>query len=240
MALVTGSARRIGAEILRTLHQAGFNVVIHCYHSIAEANALAEPLNNKRQNSALVKSYDLRLPDAGEILINAVLAWHGRLDLVINNASCFVHDDELEKKPCLQHELYALNVLAPWNISLKAAPLLAQHQGSIINITDIHADKPLKGYISYCQTKAALVTQTKGLARKLAPLIRVNAVAPGAIAWPEEGNTLSEDLKKEIINKTPLQCHGQPAYIAQAVMALVANPFITGQVITVDGGRSVV
>ena len=134
--------------------------------------------------------------------------------------------------------LFDTNVKVPFLLSLAARPLLRQQRGAIINITDIHAEKPLLGYSVYCQSKAALEMQTKTLAREFSPEIRVNAVAPGAIAWPEHANRLSSEEQQKIIDKTPLKCHGEPEYVAQAVLALGENPFITGQVLKVDGGRS--
>lgn len=135
--------------------------------------------------------------------------------------------------------LFTLNLKAPYLLSLKAQSHLAQHQGTIINITDIHAQKPLKGYTAYCQSKAALEMQTKALACEFAPLIRVNAIAPGAIAWPEQDNALSAEIQAKIIAQTPLKRHGDPQYIGLAVLSFIENPFITGQILNVDGGRSV-
>ena len=239
VALVTGSARRIGADIVKDLHEAGFRVAIHCHHSLKDARALAHVLNTRRLNSAYVFQEDLSREDAGHKLISSVVAWAQRLDVLVNNASIFVPSDCLTVNTKVWQDLFTLNVQAPFELSSAAYPLLAATQGNIINITDIHAEKPLKGYAVYCQTKAALLMQTKVLAREFAPRVRVNAVAPGAIAWPEKDNALSEEIRQQIIAKTPLQCHGKPAYIAKAVLAFVENPFITGQVLQVDGGRSI-
>jgi len=239
VALVTGAARRIGAAIAEQLHQAGYSVIIHCRSSLAEAQSLAQNLNQKRPNSALVLPCDLCTHQAIEELISSATAWVGRLDVLVNNASIFSRTDLADFDDKGWSELFETNVKIPFQLSLAARPYLALQQGAIINITDIHADKPLKGYAVYCQTKAALVMQTKALAREFAPQIRVNAIAPGAIAWPEQGNVLSLEQKNEIINKTPLKRHGSPLFIAQAVLALIENPFITGQILNVDGGRSV-
>ena len=134
--------------------------------------------------------------------------------------------------------LFDIHVKAPFLLSLAARPLLAKQSGAIINITDIHAETPLKGYSVYCQSKAALEMQTKSLARELAPEIRVNAIAPGAIIWPEHSNTLNAETQEKIITKIPLKKHGAPEYVAKAVLALAANSYITGQILKVDGGRS--
>lgn len=239
IALITGAARRIGAEIARALHQAGYRVVIHCHQSLADANQLAQTLNAERPDSALVVQADLSLPNTSDALIHAAIQWAGGLQVLVNNASLFIPSDLHTYDPACSETLFALNVFAPWRLSIAARPWLAQGSGSIINITDIHAEKPLKAYAEYCQSKAALWMQTKTLARELAPLIRVNAVAPGAIAWPEQENSLSEPIKNQIINETPLKMHGQPEFIAEAVLALITNPFITGQMLRVDGGRSI-
>ncbi len=239
VALITGAARRIGAEIARALHQAGYRVVIHCHQSLAAAQQLAATLNHQRPNSALVVQADLSLAHTSETVIKTAIAWGEALHVLINNASLFI-PSKLDTCASICHEtLYALNVFAPWRLSIAAHPWLAQESGSIINITDIHAETPLKGYAEYCQSKAALWMQTKTLARELAPLIRVNAVAPGAIAWPEQENSLSEAVKHQIIHETPLKMHGEPEFIAQAVLSLLANPFMTGQVLRVDGGRTI-
>lgn len=232
VALVTGSAQRIGAAIVRHLHEAGFRVVIHCYQSQAHAHTLAQELNRNRLDSAMVLTADLCAKKAGQMLISETLKWAGRLDLLVNNASVFSRND------ADWDALFNLNVKAPFLLSTSAFPLLSQSHGSIVNITDIHADKPLKGYAVYCQSKAALSMQTKALAREFAPTVRVNAVAPGAIMWPEQDNELNTAQKQKIIAEVPLKQHGNPVFIAQAVLALAENTFITGQTLCVDGGRS--
>ncbi|KTC99322.1 pteridine reductase [Legionella erythra] len=238
VALVTGGARRIGASIVQFLHQAGFKVAIHCHQSSTEAANLAKLLNNLQANSAEVIQCDLQRSDAGASIINDVTRWAGRLDLLVNNASVFFRTDTQQWQVDDQNRLFQINVFAPFALSTAAFPWLQLQKGSIVNITDIHADNPLKGYALYCQSKAALAMQTKALAREFAPLVRVNAVAPGAIAWPEHENSLSLSAREQIIARTPLKSHGQPEYIAQAVLALANNAFITGQILKVDGGRS--
>ncbi|TAL59070.1 MAG: pteridine reductase [Legionella sp.] len=239
VALVTGGARRIGAAIVKQLHGAGFKVVIHCHQSLDEAHALAVDLNHLRMDSAFVLSRELNREDAAAEMIATTIDWAGRLDLLVNNASIFTRngfDSFVEKE---WDDLFDINVKVPYLLSLAARPWLAKTQGAIINLTDTHAGKPLKGYAIYCQTKAALEMQTKALAREFAPEIRVNGVAPGAIVWPEHANALSATQQQQIIERTPLKQHGSPEFIAQAVLALAENAFITGQILKVDGGRSV-
>jgi len=243
VALVTGAARRIGAAIAERLHQAGFNVVIHCHDSRQEADALSNKLNHLRAHSACVLVADLSLKNQACTLVKQAVDWQGRLDVLVNNASCFiktpVRNIDLDGvDEAVWDKLWVTNVKAPLWLSEAAYACLAKHQGSIINITDVHAEKPLSEYAVYAQTKAALKMQTEALAREYAPNIRVNAVAPGAIAWPEGENALSPQLQKNIISKTLLKKHGEPKWIAEAVLSLVLNEFITGQTLRVDGGRS--
>ena len=202
--------------------------------------ALAQDMNRHRPDSALVLTADLTIKQAALALIDETVRWAGRLDLLVNNASIFASsqidalDDEQWDK------LFSTNARAPFWLSHQAYPFIATQKGSIINITDSHADRPLKGYSVYCQSKAALAMQTKALAREFAPNVRVNAVAPGAIAWPEHDNVLSEAQQQKIIAQIPLKQHGNPSCIAQAVLALADNPFITGQTLCVDGGRGLI
>jgi len=239
-ALITGAARRIGAAIAKTLHQAGFRVIIHCHRSLTEAEQLAESLNQQRADSALVIQQDLCDKDAAVQLIKKALDWAHRLDVLVNNASVF-HKNPFDRfDEALWEETFEANVKAPYKLSLTAYDALAKQSGVIINLTDIHAEKPLKRYTIYCQSKAALLMQTKALAIEFAPKVRVNAIAPGAILWPEADNALSIEQQEKIIAKTPLKKHGQPEYIAKAVLALIDNEFITGQVLNVDGGRGII
>ena len=239
VALITGGAKRIGAIITQTLHAAGCKVVIHCYKSLTAANILAEKLNQLNPNSAIVVRHDLAQMDHTSI-INTTINWAGALTMLVNNASQFMRTNLNNLKPTQHLTMYAINVLAPWQLSLLARPWLKQTRGCIINITDIHSDKPLMGYAEYCQSKAALTMQTKVLAREFAPEIRVNAIAPGAIMWPIRKNSISATIKDKIVQQIPLGRHGDPVHIAQAVLALSENSFITGQILRVDGGRSVV
>ena len=239
VAIITGAARRIGAAIAKYLHESGFNVVIHYNNSKADALALMQSLNLKRQDSAIILQANLCVKKEVVKLINDALAWKNRLDLLVNNASIF--KSTLSTEPNSEDVdtlLFNTNVLAPFRLCQQAYQYLALKYGVIINITDIHAAKPLKDYALYCQSKAALNMQTLSLAKEFAPFVRVNAIAPGAIAWPEGENQLSIELQNKIIESTPLKRHGDPIYIAKAVLALAENPFITGQILNVDGGRS--
>ncbi|MGL5741236.1 MAG: pteridine reductase [Legionella sp.] len=240
VALVTGGARRIGAAIVKKLHAAGYHVLIHCHRSLSEAQALAAHLNAQRADSAIVVQKKLNEPSAAHEIMTAVTHWAGRLDLLVNNASVFIRTEFTAFATEDWEALFEIHVKIPFLLSLEASPLLAKQSGVIINVTDTHADRPLRGYSVYCQSKAALEMQTKSLAREFAPEIRVNAVAPGATMWPENANELTSELKEKIIAQTLLKKHGHPEYIAQAVLSLAENPFITGQILKVDGGRGLI
>ncbi|KTC70256.1 pteridine reductase [Legionella birminghamensis] len=239
VALITGAARRIGRMIAKHLHNAGYRIAIHYNQSKAEADGLAQQLNQQQADSAQVFCQDLAALSEAETLIEPVIDWAGRLDLLVNNASQFTKNHFENFNEDLWNRLFKLNVQIPYQLSQSALPYLKQQQGVIINITDIHAEIPLKDYAIYCQTKAALLMQTRALAKEFAPKVRVNAVAPGAIIWPEKDNSLSEQLQQKIIAETPLKRHGDPVFIAKAVVCLVENEFVTGQVLNVDGGRSI-
>ena len=237
VALVTGAARRIGASIVGHLHEAGYSVAIHCHRSGDEANQLCRILNQKRADSARVFIADLTQKQENQSLITHVIDWAGQLNLLVNNASIFGKTNLAALDDKLWEAMFAINVQAPFWLSIKAQRYLSAEQGAIINITDIHAERPLKEYAQYCQTKAALLMQTKALACEFAPTIRVNAVAPGAIAWPEGDNVLNHSQQESILSKTLLKRHGEAIFIAEAVLALAENSFITGQTLRVDGGR---
>lgn len=231
VALITGAAHRIGAALASDLHQAGFRVVVHYHHSEAAAQQQVLTYNQSRANSAIALRADLCSLTTIPSLIDTVLAQWGRLDLLINNASIFSKCDSDSES------MWRCNVQAPYQLSWAAFPHLEATQGSIINITDIHAHTPLRDYAIYCQTKAALAMQTRALAQQFAPNVRVNAIAPGAIMWPEADNQLQPMIQEKIISKTLVKRHGSPQYIAQAMMYLVTNQFVTGQSLQVDGGR---
>jgi pteridine reductase len=237
--LITGAARRVGAEISRTLHAAGANVVLHYRASAPEAAALAAELNARREKSALAVRHDLADSAALPALVAAAVAAFGRLDALVNNASSFFPTPVGRIDAAAWDDLMGSNLKGPLFLSQAAAPQLAQAQGCIVNITDIHAERPLKGYPLYCAAKAGLLGLTRALALELAPAVRVNAVAPGAIEWPENDSDFPPAERAAIIDHTLLKRVGSPADIARTVKFLVFDaPYITGQVINVDGGRT--
>ena len=239
VALVTGAARRVGAAIARRLHSGGATVLIHYRGAESEAVALEAELNAGRKDSALRIRADLLARSAPEVLVQTAVERFGRLDVLVNNASTFFPTaiGTIEDKGW--DELVGANVKAPLLLSQAAAPELAKTRGSIVNIVDIHAELPLKGYVVYTIAKAGLAALTRSLAMELAPDVRVNGVSPGPIAWPEDGQ-FSEETRKHIIERTLLGRIGDPDDIARAVHFLVADaPYMTGQVIAVDGGRSI-
>lgn len=237
-ALVTGGARRIGAAIARRLHAAGANVLVHYRDSEADASRLESELNSARARSAAKVKAELLAPIAPRALVSAALESFGRLDLLINNASSFFPIAIGSVEPSHWEELIGSNLRAPLFIAQEAAPELAKHEGAIVNIVDIHADRPLKGYPLYSIAKAGIAALTRALAIELAPRVRVNGVAPGAIAWPDDGQFEPEE-RSRIVATTPLKRIGTPEDVAQAVHFLACAPYVTGQVLAVDGGRSI-
>lgn len=235
--LITGAAKRIGAAIAKTFHRHGHQVIIHFNHSEKEAHSLVDYFNKIRQDSAIAIQANLNVPEQIEQLISDSVSWYGELHGLVNNASIFCKSSRTNTDLSNWQALFDTNVKAPYHLSIMAYHHLAKQQGFIVNLSDIHAEKPLKGYEVYCQSKAALNMQTKSLAQAFAPQVRVNAVAPGAIIWPEGTNELCSTDKDKIIHKTPLKQHGHPSYIANAVWQLACNAFITGTVLPVDGGR---
>jgi pteridine reductase len=238
VALVTGAARRIGAAIARRLHGAGAKVVLHYRGTENEAAQLEKELNAARAGSALKLKGDLLAPVAPKALVDATLQRFARLDFLVNNASAFFPTAVGEIEASHWEELIGSNLRAPLFLAQAAAPQLALAGGAIVNIADIHAERPLKGYVVYSIAKAGLAALTRSLALELAPGVRVNAVAPGAIAWPEDGQ-FDPGERARIIASTPLARTGTPEEIAQAVHFLASAPFVTGQVLAVDGGRSI-
>ena len=235
--LITGAAHRIGACIAHTLHRAGANLVLHYRNSKAAAEVIAQQLNGERAHSVVLVQGDLhdtqRVP---QVVDEAAAAW-GRLDVLINNASTFYPTPLGSVTEEQWEDLLGANVRAPFFLSQAAMPYLRSAQGCIVNIADIHADRPLKNYPVYSIAKAGLVMLTKALAGELGPEVRVNAVAPGAILWPEHG--LDDITKERIMARTFLKRQGEPSDIAQAVLFLIRDAgYMTGQVLTVDGGRS--
>lgn len=235
VALITGSARRIGADIVRTLHSNSFRVIIHYRNSVDDARALADSLNAKRPDSAVLLQADLDQPDQVRQLAADALASFGRMDLLVNNASSFYPTPVDQADDADWDRLLHSNLRAPFILSQKLADALRQQQGSIINIVDVYAEKPLQNHTLYCMAKAGLAMMTRSLARELGPDIRVNGVSPGPILWPEAGQM----NQQEIQDATALKRCGTPQDIAQTVWWLGTQaPFVTGQILAVDGGRS--
>ena len=236
--LITGGARRVGAEIVRTLHGAGAQVLIHYRSSATAASALADELNRARPGTAAVHRVDLLSDGAPENLVAAAVDTFGGIDILINNASSFAPTTVGEITRSQWNDLVGTNLQVPLFLSQAAVPTLSQRQGLILNIVDIHALRPLKGYPVYSVAKAGLAMLTRSLARELGPNIRVNGIAPGPVLWPE--HDMDEPLKQEIIGKTALHRAGSPADVARTALFLAKDaPYITGQIIAVDGGRSI-
>ena len=237
-ALVTGGAKRLGAAIARRLHAAGASVLIHYRDSEADAAKLEAELNGVRPRSAAKVKAELLAPIAPRALVSAALDAFGRLDLLVNNASTFFPVALGEIEPSHWEELVGSNVRAPLFIAQQAAPELAKREGAIVNVVDIHAERPLKGYPVYSIAKAGLAALTRSLALELAPRVRVNGVSPGAIAWPDDGQ-FDPAERGRILATTPLGRVGSPEDVAQAVHFLATAPYVTGQIIAIDGGRSI-
>jgi len=237
-ALITGGARRVGAAIARRLHAAGANVLLHYRDSEADAAKLEAELNGLRAKSASKLKAELLAPIAPRALVSAAREAFGRLDVLVNNASSFFPVELGAIEPSHWEELIGSNLRAPLFICQEAASELAKNGGSIVNIVDIHAERPLKGYPVYSVAKAGLAALTRALALELAPRVRANAIAPGAIAWPEDGQ-FDPAERSRIIATTPLARMGSAEDVAQAVHFLACAPYVTGQIIAVDGGRSI-
>lgn len=235
VALITGGARRLGAAITARLHAEGYRVLIHCQQSTAAAEALAATLNVARAQSAVVLREDLRDALAPARLVAAVADTWGRLDALVNNAAVFEPQPLAAVTPDDWQTTLDVNLRAPFLLAQAAAPLLTAQGGAIVNVTDIYAERPKAGFAVYCVSKAGLVGLTRTLARELAPAVRVNAVAPGAILWPEGG---SQAAQLALLERTPLARCGEPADIAGAVSYLLGAGYVTGQILSVDGGRS--
>lgn len=236
--MITGGARRIGAELTRTLHGAGANVVLHYWRSGDEAAALAKQLNAARAHS--VQLVQANLLETGRLpaLLERALGAFGRLDVLINNASSFYPTPVGEITAEHWDDLLGTNLKAPLFLSQAAAPALHLTEGLILNLVDIHGLRPLRRYTTYCVAKAGLIMLTRSLARELGPHVRVNGIAPGPVMWPEDGT--DKALRKKILDRTLLKRSGSPADVARAALFFCADaPFITGQILAVDGGRSV-
>jgi pteridine reductase len=237
--LITGGAKRVGADICRKLHAAGANLMLHYRASAGEARLLQAELNHARASSVALIQADLldlaKLP----ALVEQTLASFGRLDAVVNNASSFFPTPIGEVTASAWEDLVGTNLRAPLFLAQAAATALKRTQGSIVNITDIHAERPLKSYIVYTVAKAGLSGLTRALARELAPDVRVNAVAPGPILWPDD-EQFDELSRQRIVSHTPLKREGTPDDIARAVLFLLQDaPYVTGVTLEVDGGRHI-
>lgn len=237
-ALITGAGKRIGACIARTLHVAGANVAVHYRGSAAPANELAEALNADRPGSALTVQGDLLDTSQLAEVVAQVVDQAGRLDILVNNASSFYPTPLGEITPEHWEDLMGTNLKAPLFLSQAAVPQLREHKGCIVNIVDIHSQRPLRHHTVYGPAKAALAMLTRTLARDLAPEVRVNGVSPGAILWPEDG--VSDSYQESVLKQVPLRRAGEPQDIADCVLYLVRDAhYVTGQIIAVDGGRSI-
>jgi pteridine reductase len=238
--LVTGGAKRVGAAICRRLHAAGANVVIHFRSSLYEAFALRAELNELRPNSAFCVQADLLDLPEFPAMVQEVVAHFGQLDALVNNASSFYASPLSEVDAGQWDDLMGTNLKAPLFLAQAAAVELRRCRGAIVNIVDIHAERPMHGHLLYSVAKAGLTALTKGLAQELAPDVRVNAVAPGVIIWPEGEDWQDAERRRRIVEHTLLKREGEPDDIARTVQFLLSNaPYITGQVINVDGGRSI-
>lgn len=236
IALITGSAQRIGAEIARHLHTKGFNLSLHYHRSAEEAGRLQKTLNAQRKASVIFTQGDLLVTDSLDTLIHNTLSQWGKLDVLINNASSFYPTPLGEITEKHWQDLIGSNLKAPLFLSQAATPHLQVTKGCIINIVDIHAEKPMRRHTVYSVAKAGLAALTRSLAKELAPHVRVNGVSPGAILWPEQA--MNAATQRAILQRIALGRQGEPLDIAKAVAFLINAPYITGQIITVDGGRS--
>jgi len=235
--LITGAARRLGAEIARTLHTHGMNLILHYRSSQQEAQQLQQELNNIRENSVVLIQTDLlHTAKLTSMVQKAEDVW-GRLDILINNASSFFPTPLGTVDEHQWNDLIGTNLKAPFFLSQAAARSLSNTKGCIINIVDIHAERPLKTFAVYSIAKAGLVMLTKALARELGPNVRVNAIAPGVILWPERG--IDDVTKQRIISRTALKREGSPKDVARAVLFLIRDAdYTSGEVIRIDGGRA--
>jgi len=240
--LVTGAAKRVGRSIARELHAAGANILIHYRTAVGDAEAICTELNALRSGSALCQQADLLDVDALSELVNKTVAHFGRLDALVNNASTFFATPLGRIDQAAWDDLIGSNLKAPLFLTQAAAPYLKAAHGAVVNITDIHAERPLAGYPLYCAAKAGLLGLTRALAIDLAPDIRVNAVAPGPILWPDDNGIeggFDQQTRERIVAHTLLKHEGSPNDIARTVRFLLNDaPYITGQVINVDGGRT--
>ena len=235
--MITGSRKRLGAYTAQFLHKLGYNIVLHCHHSTEAAQQLLNQLNEMRAKSAIPVQADITQIQNFNNLLDQALSGFGRLDVLINNASSFYPTPIGSIGRDDWQSLVGTNMQAPLFLTQMCKKHLEKNQGVVINMVDIHAERPLKDHTLYCMAKAALVTMTESLAQEMAPAVRVNGVAPGAIMWPEKH--LDEQDKKQILKQIPLNKLGSQRDIAQAIHFLIEASYITGHILKVDGGRSI-
>ena len=237
--LITGGAKRIGAAICRLLHQRGAQLMVHYRQSEDQARALQSELNLQRANSVAIIQGDLLNNAMLTNLVHETIKHFGRLDVLINNASSYYATEVGEISEDHWEDLMGSNLKGPLFLAQAAAPELRKRQGCIVNITDHHVERPKKGYVVYSVAKGGLVTLTKSLAHELAPEVRVNAVAPGPVLWPEDNPQFDEVYRQRVISQTLLKRLGEPEDVAKAVRFLIEDaPYMTGHILAVDGGRS--
>lgn len=235
--LITGAAQRVGAVVAKTLHAGGANLALHYRSSRAEATAIVDEMNAARRGSAVALQADLLVIEQLSGLVDRTLASFGGLDVLVNNASTFYPTPVGGITPSQWDDLLGTNLKAPLFLSQAAAPALRASRGLILNLADIHGQRPLREHTTYSVAKAGLIMLTRSLARELAPEVRVNAIAPGPVMWPVHG--ADDALKKKIVERTALKRMGSPEDIAKAARYFAVDaPFVTGQVLAVDGGRS--
>jgi pteridine reductase len=238
LGLITGAAARIGAEIARALHAQGMDLALHYRSSDMQARALSADLERNRPGSVLLVQAELSDTPGLPGLVERVAAFRGRLDLLVNNASSFYPTPVGTATEAQWDDLFGSNLKGPFFLSQAAAPWLRASAGAIVNLVDIHAERPLRNHAVYCMAKAGNAMMVRALARDLGPEVRVNGVAPGAILWPEQG--MGEATQRRILARTALGRPGTPADVARAVLYLVRDAdYVTGQIINVDGGRTV-
>jgi len=238
--LVTGGAKRVGASICRRLHASGASVALHYRSSKQEAHELQTELEAARPGSVLSLQGDLLDPHALSFLVYETIRHFGRLDGLVNNASSFFPTPLEEINAAQWDDLIGTNLKAPLWLAREAATELRRNNGAIVNIVDIHADRPLHGHLLYSVAKAGLAGLTRALALELAPYVRVNGISPGVIAWPEHPDWGDETRRKAIVDQTLLKREGEPDDIAKTAQFLLNHaPYITGQILAVDGGRNI-
>ena len=236
-ALITGAARRLGAQTARTLHENGANIIIHYGESQSQAEKLAQQLNDRRPDTVVTKQADLLNPDEVTQLAEFSITYFDGLDILVNNASSFYPTVMGNTTQSHWNDLMGSNVQAPFFLSQACIPALKLQNGCIINMIDIHARSPLKNHTVYSCAKAAAAMLTRSLALETGPEVRVNGIAPGAILWPEENTQMDDQKQQDILRQIPLGRCGEASDIANTVLFLINSPYINGQIISVDGGR---